>query len=35
MGDNMPQLFYDPAKTYEENYNDGPFGDFASPPPFQ
>ncbi len=24
--------FYDPAKTYEENYTQGPFGDFADPP---
>lgn len=23
--------FYDPALTYEQNYTDGPFGDFAAP----
>lgn len=27
----MAQLFYDPTKSYEENYDEGPFGDFASP----
>ena len=26
----MTQIpFYDPKKTYEENYNNGPFGEFA------
>lgn len=25
----MPTPFYDPLKTYEENYQEGPFGEFA------
>jgi dihydroorotate dehydrogenase len=27
----MAQPFYDPTKTYDENYADGPYGDFANP----
>lgn len=31
----MIQPIFDPAKTYEENFNDGPFGDFANPDVYQ
>lgn len=27
----LREPFYDPAKTYEENYKKGPFGEFANP----
>lgn len=29
MKNSIPTPFYDPAKTYEENYDEGPFGEFA------
>ncbi len=29
------QPIYDPAKSYEDNFNNGPFGDFASPEAYQ
>lgn len=29
----MTQAFYDPTKPYEENYDEGPFGEFAGVPP--
>lgn len=29
----MSQLFYDPTKTYDDNYENGPFGDFADSRP--
>lgn len=32
MGDRAVQPFYDPARSYEENFKDGPFGAFLDPP---
>lgn len=32
MKENNPTPFYDSTKSYEDNYNEGPFGDFASRP---
>ena len=29
------QPFYDPAKTYDDNFDDGPFGGFSSPKTYQ
>ncbi|MDD5490127.1 MAG: diguanylate cyclase, partial [Candidatus Moranbacteria bacterium] len=31
----LREPFYDPEKSYEENYEKGPFGDFAAPDKFQ
>lgn len=32
MGDGFEQPFYDPARSYEENFQDGPYGAFLDPP---
>lgn len=32
MGDGLEQPFYDPARSYEDNFKDGPFGAFLDPP---
>jgi dihydroorotate dehydrogenase (NAD+) catalytic subunit len=34
MADLSPHPIYDPARTYEENYDQGPFGAFADTEPY-
>ena len=35
MSTNIKQPIYDPAKTYDDNFDIGPFGDFKEPKPYK